>query len=368
MRYKSKQIIISSYDDLKNPVYSGGGAISVHEVAKRFAKDYNVIVLTGTYKGAKQDVIDNVEYRRIGSDKLGHKIGQLVFQLALLKQSLMLKYDLWIESTTPPFTFSLLPLFVKRPIISWVNMLSSYDMQRKYLLNFRFIEQILAKLYRFFIVPTDWVYQEVSVMNKQAVITKIPCGYKSLPLKMNSADKRIQGKYLLFIGRIEVNQKGLDLLIQAIQYTKSKVKLVIAGSGAESEIKSLNSLIERYGLKDRIILVNRVELQDKALLFSKAVATVIPSRFETFSLVALESISYSKPVICFDIPQLSWIPEMYAYKVTPFDVKQLARAIDRLTMLRVTVLPEHSIKPYLRQFTWDSIVSQFETQVFPKLI
>src|SRR5947209_2354 len=107
-------IIISSYDDIKNPVYGGGGAQAVHQLAKKLAARYTVTVLTGTYKKAKNEMVDKVLYKRVGSDIFGHKIGQLLFQYALLRHAKKGNFDIWIESSTPPFTFSLLPLFCKK--------------------------------------------------------------------------------------------------------------------------------------------------------------------------------------------------------------------------------------------------------------
>ncbi len=222
------KIIISSYDDLKNPVYSGGGAYAVHQLAKRLSKKYSVTVVTGSFKKAKNQMIDNVSYVRIGSCVFGHKIGQLIYQFALLKYSRNQKYDLWIESTTPPFTFSLLSKYSKKPVIAWVNMLCGEDMQRKYKLNFRVIEQELCKLYKHIITPTDWVKKEVLKMNKDSEVSTITLGLEKKTAIKNVINNFMLKNYLLFLGRIEVDQKGLDLLIKALFLTRDEIQLVIA--------------------------------------------------------------------------------------------------------------------------------------------
>lgn len=356
-------IIISSFDDLKNPVYAGGGARAVYEVTKRLARQYNVTVLTNTFKGAKNEMRSGVSYIYIGTDIFGPKIGQVLFQLALLKH-LTRPYNIWIESSTPPFTFSLLPLLSKKPVFSWVHMLTAMDMERKYHLKFSYIESFLAKFYKNFIVPTAWVKKEIKKMNKQAKIYEIPSGYEGKVLLKNQIPSK--NEYILFMGRIEVNQKGLDLLLEAYSRTTQEFQLFIAGSGAVSEIKKLNSLISFYGLQKNVKVLGRVSGIKKEKLFREARAVVVPSRFETFGMSALEAISYGKRIICFDIPQLSWIPKKYAIKIKTYDVKKIAIVLERESMTN-TRTDYKETNEFLRRFRWESIVSQFQNQILPTI-
>lgn len=359
-----KKIIISSYDDLKNPVYSGGGAYSVHQLAMRLQEKYEVTVLTGTYKKAKNEKIDKVQYIRLGSDIFGHKIGQLIYQYSLVKYALKNNFDLWIESSTPPFTFSLLPLFSKKPVVAWIHMLCSSDMQRKYKINIRFLEQELCKLYRLIITPTEWVKNEIKSMNKNAEITIIHPGFDPF-IKNNQTEHEIfVDRYLLYLGRIEINQKGLDLLLQAMPYTLINTKLIIAGNGTPKEENKLNKLIYKYGLIKKVKRVGRVSGEYKYNLIKNAKAVIIPSRFETFSLTALEAIMHQKPVICFDIPQLKWIPSKYALKIEPFRLPDLARGIDNIFTSRIKKqINNKDKKEYLEKFDWNNITAQFESHI-----
>lgn len=350
-------ITISSYDDQKNPVYSGGGAHSVHQLAKRLTKKYKVTVLTGTYKNARDEIIDNINYVRIGSDIFGHKIGQIIYQFALFRHARNGNYDIWIESTTPPFTFSLLPLFAHKPVLSWIHMICSYDMQRKYKINFRVFEQELSRYYKYFIAPTDWVKNEIKTMNKHAKIFTITQGFEQEPVRENLNLKSKFGDYILFIGRIEVDQKGLDLLIQALKLSGSSMKLVIAGTGSGKEEKNLDELIKKYRIGNKIIRVGRIQGERKEALFNNSKAVVIPSRFETFSITALEAFMHQKQVICFDIPQLRWIPKNLARKVRPFNINKLAEEI-KLVQSGYPVMKAN--KKFLSQFSWDNTTKSFE--------
>lgn len=361
-KYKKLSIVISSYDDIENPVYAGGGSYAVHELAKGLAQKYKVTVLTGTYKEAKNELIDNVKYARIGSSVLGHKIGHLFFQYALLRYASRNDYDLWIESSTPPFTFSLLPLFSRKPVIIWINMLCCLDMRRKYKIDFEFIEHSLSKLYTHIIVPTDWVFREIKAMNKTAKVFMITQGIDVLKSPQPPFTKVGEnGSYLLYIGRIEVDQKGLDLLLQALSITLEDVRLIIAGTGAKKEEDKLTDLISRYGVTKKVKRVGRVELSGKAILLKKAKAVIVPSRFETFSLSALESIIYQKPVICFDIPQLKWISEKYSVKIRPFSISQLAHSIDGIFSGKIKRrIKKKESAEILKKYNWDNSLQKFE--------
>ncbi len=324
-----KKLIISSYDDIKNPVYAGGGARAIHELALQLKNFYNVTVITGTYPGATNKTIQNVKYIRIGSDVFGNKIGQLVFQISLLSYIYRLPYDVWLESATPPFTFSLLPLLSKKPVICWVTMLCSDDMQRKYKINFSLVEKLLSQLYSFIIVPTPWIEKLTRKLNAHALIKVIEPGIeiKRLP---EHARPRIKPAYILFLGRIEINQKGLDLLLAAVKKSKKDILLYIAGTGAESEETNLTELINTYNLQNSVRVFGRVEGERKQELLQEATALVLPSRFETFGLAALEALSQKKPIVCFDLPQLSWIPNTISWKVKPFSVQQLSILLDNV--------------------------------------
>ena len=63
-----RRIIFSNYDDPKNPFYGGGGARAIHEVARRLAVRHDVKIITGSYPGSRDEMVDGVSYARIGSD------------------------------------------------------------------------------------------------------------------------------------------------------------------------------------------------------------------------------------------------------------------------------------------------------------
>lgn len=326
-KYYKKQIIISNYDDKKNPYYAGGGATAIHEIASRLIKEFTVTVLTGKYPNCRDEKIDGVFYMRIGFSFAGPKLGQIIYQLLLPYFAIAKNYDLWLESFTPPFSTAFLPLFTKKPVIGLAHMLSEGHMNEKYKFPFHLIERVGIKFYKDFIVLSKVAAKHILKINRGANVRIIANG-----VKVNRNIKNKKRNFILYMGRIEHHQKGLDLLLRAYKYVSrnSETKLKIVGSGTKHEERSLARLIAELKLEGKIQVLGRVEGSKKNQLFEVALCTVIPSRFETFSLVALEALSLGSPIVCFDIDGLRWLPSRCVLKVKAFDEKLLGKAIIKL--------------------------------------
>lgn len=353
-REKSR-IVISNYDDRGNPWYAGGGAIAVHEVAKRLASSHEVSIVTGSYPGAKcEEDVDGVKYRRIGIGCLGPWVGQLSYWFWLPLFAMSHSFDVWFDSFTPPFGVSILPLVTTKPVIGLIHMLPGADMWRKYHLPFFLFERIGLRWYRHIIVLSSSMEESIKQYNKRARIYVIPNGI-DIPASYHGDGK----KHILFIGRIEVNQKGLDLLMDAYGAICSKTDypLVIAGSGIESEMRKLRSLIEALPCANRIRLVGRVTGEEKERLFNEAVSVVVSSRFETFSIAALEALAHGVQVVGFDISGLSAFPVDVVSKAHPFSTTDLAKKIlESVTHPK----PEHECRDAVKKYRWEDIAESYK--------
>lgn len=359
-----KKLIFSSYDDIYNPFYAGGGAQSIHQIAKRFTSEFDVTVITGKYRGAKKTIVDHVHYKRIGFSFLGPRIGQLVFSILLPFSVKKEQFDLWIESFTPPFSTACLQLFTKKPVIGLVHMLAAEDMERKYKLPFGTFERFGLKTYKYFITLTNVFLDKIEQSNKEAMITRIPNGVEKEVV--NSSKSPTGKQYLLYLGRIEINQKGLDLLLRSYQKLSrtSDVQLFIAGSGFYREQKKLEELIKTMHLQEKVTLVGKVEGRKKIALLQHATAVVIPSRFETFCNVALEAMAYGKPIIHFTIPGLTWIPRTCSIRVKSFSIQAFYQAMEN-------VVVEKTLRQRLaaggrkevRKYSWDIIFTKYSEVV-----
>lgn len=319
---KTKKIVFSNYDSIGNPYYSGGGARSIYQVASALKNDYEVTVVSGKYPNSKNEYIDGVNYVYIGSSLVGPQIGQIVFSILLPIWSLFKDFDVWFDSLTPPFSASVLPILFGKKVVGLVHMLSGKDMVRKYYLPFDIVEKIGLKFYQKFITTTHEVSNQISNINKKAEIFVIPNAVKKYD---NSTNKR---EHILYIGRIEINQKGLDLLIESYKKIDIvKPPLLIAGSGSKHELKKLTTLIGKDKDSKNISFIGQVEGDAKKRVIQNASCIVVPSRFETFSVVCLESLANGIPLVTFNLENLCWIPKEARYIAKEIDSDSLMHEI-----------------------------------------
>ena len=138
-------------------------------------------------------------------------------------------------------------------------------------------------------------------------------------------------KVILFVGRLE-EVKGVEYLIDAMQYTDAK--LVVAGSGSLEQ--DLRKRAEVYG--DRIEFLGaktHVELSDiypSADVFVMSSVTTQKGAKEGFGLVMLEAMASGVPVVAF---ASGGIPQLVTHDVNGLlceekDVKTLAENINKV--------------------------------------
>jgi D-inositol-3-phosphate glycosyltransferase len=116
---------------------------------------------------------------------------------------------------------------------------------------------------------------------------------------------------LLFVGRIQ-RLKGIEILLTAASELKSAnlgrrpLRLLIVGgqpNGSpqrrpeQREIARLRSLSNRLGLQEIVTFVGAVEQTELPPFYQAADVTVMPSSYESFGLVAAESMACGTPVV-----------------------------------------------------------------------
>ena len=311
-----------------NPYYGGGGAYAVHEIASRLTHEFKVTVITGKYPKSRNEKIDGVFYERIGFSYAGPKLGQFIYQILLPYFAIRKNYNLWLESFTPPISTAFLPLFTRKPVIGLVHNFSEGYMNKKYHLPFHLVERLGIKFYKNFIVLSKGAKDHILKINNKADVGIIPNG-----VEIKSFDNNTKRNFVLYLGRIDFYQKGLDLLLKAYKYISqnSKAKLKIAGSGTKYEEIKLAELIKNIKITDNVQVLGKVSGSRKTQLLRSARCVVVPSRYESFPLVILEALSYGTPIVTFDIDGLKWLPQSCALKVKPNDEKALGKAILKIT-------------------------------------
>jgi D-inositol-3-phosphate glycosyltransferase len=172
---------------------------------------------------------------------------------------------------------------------------------------------------------------------------------------------------VLFAGRIQP-LKGVDVAISALGQLPPSPKpahLVViggpSGSGGPAEVARLTQLTAELGLTSRVHFVPPVARDQLVSFYQAADAVIMPSRSESFCLVAAEAQSCGVPVIAANVGGLPYIVEdgKSGILVDGHDPADYAAAIDRVladaglaAQLSAGAI-EHS-----ERFSWDATVSR----------
>ena len=178
-------------------------------------------------------------------------------------------------------------------------------------------------------------------------------------------------KMILFVGRITY-QKGVEYLIRAFpkileQHPESK--LVIAGSGDMRGY--LEDLAFQLGCRDKIIFLGFVSGEMLKKLYKSADVTVIPSVYEPFGIVALESMASGTPVVASDVGGLSEIiqHEYNGVRVYPKNPDSIAWGVNRVLSdwgFRDWIVKNAKHDAYTK-YSWDAIANS-TVEVYKKVI
>jgi glycosyltransferase involved in cell wall biosynthesis len=318
-----RHVIISSFDSIGNPHYNGGGAAMVDMVASKLAGEFRVTVVTAAHRGPAV-TSEAVRYRRLPISWAGPRAGQLLFHALLPFVARRVPHDLWIENFTPPFSTSFLPLFSRGRVLGLANSLSGEYMSRQYRLPFFLVERLGLRFYRDIVVLNAADGAQVRRLSPSATVHIIPNG-----IPVPRLDERLlgQGEHILFLGRIDVWHKGIDLMLAAYSRSGVSLPLLIAGSGTQREERKLTAMLAATG--GDIRWIGHVAGQRKQELLERSAFVMMPSRAETFGIVALEGMVCGKPVVHFDLPTLCWMDG--DVRIAPYDVDALAGEIRNLT-------------------------------------
>jgi glycosyltransferase involved in cell wall biosynthesis len=358
---KPRPLVFSTFDSPDNPFYGGGGARAVHEIARRLAaRGHQVTVLTGRFPGSKDACRDQVAYRHVGLGGRSPKLSQLVYQACLPFHAARRRYDLWIESLTPPFSAACLQKFTRRPVVALTQVLAGEAMSRRYHLPFDSLERAGLRTYRFAIATSGYLRNRLMQIQPRLHIAVIPNGTDPELVRRDPGPPA--DRHLLFLGRLAIHQKGLDLLLNAYQPARRDLPpLVIAGSGVATDEAWLLHRIQELGLAPRVRLVGRVDGEAKSTWLREAMALVMPSRYEASPLVAVEGFCYRLPVVLYAIPELEDLPDTCCVKVPAFDVPALTAALRALAAdpARRRTLGDQA-RAFSRDFDWDTLADRYE--------
>ncbi len=348
------KILHLDFDDLDNPL-GGGQAKRTFEVNRRLGRRHEITVVTSRYLGAHDGWRDGVRYVRTGTEIFPWNL--LSWFRSLPRIVRQHDADLVVEDFTVPISTAFLPLFTRRPVVAVANLHAKL-LSRKYGFPFFLIERAGCRFYRHFVASTRGVSDQLLRYNPNAIVEIIPCGVDKALFEMDPREE----DFILFLGRIDVYTKGLDLLLRAFGRiaADTDARLTIAGYGRDNA--RLEAMISKMRLRQKVRWVGKISEDEKARLLSQCKFVCVPSRYETFGIVAAEAFACQKPVLAFDIPALREVAVDGCTLLAPaFDIEALAGGMGRL-LADKALRQEMGLRgrEWARQCDWDSIASRQE--------
>ncbi len=171
-------------------------------------------------------------------------------------------------------------------------------------------------------------------------------------------------KILLFVGRIDP-LKGIEQLLKTMPLVKSSdnLRLIVVGGDENSraELGELKKLAAELNIQKSVTFQGMVKQEQLPYYYSAADICVVPSYYESFGLVALESLACGTPVVAADVGDLKKIIRQgeAGYVVADNSPERLAASIrsllSRPSRDRESVL---SIRASVSRFDWSMIAEK----------
>ena len=120
-----------------------------------------------------------------------------------------------------------------------------------------------------------------------------------------------EGPLLLFVGRV-TPLKNPTLAVETLaRLPEARLAVVggLSGAGGEAEMRSMRAASERLGVAERISYVSPKSHRALSSYYRAADAVLIPSRSESFGLVALEAAASGTPVVAASVGGLQTLVE-----------------------------------------------------------
>ena len=344
------------YDHVKNPWVGGGAALRAREIYRRLAQRHDITVVCGKYPGAKDYEEDGVRYRFAGIDMDNYVLSTFSYAWRATRylRAHARGADIVIEDFAPynpVFSF----LWADSPVLQVHQREGSAHFRKYLLLGTPFY---LAELYyhRFFknvFVLSEEIKKNFRIKGNAMVV---PNGFDPALLD----ETRRDSTHILFLGRLHINQKGLDTLDKAMCEVVGDAKLVIAGSGKDEE--KTRRIFDTHIKSGRAEMVGYVTGPRKTMCLANCSFMVMPSRYEGQPLTAIEAAALGKPLVVSDIPELAYAVEAgFGLSFKSNDAKDLAEKMQYL-LDNPSVRAEmgQRAKRYARDFTWDRIAERYE--------
>jgi glycosyltransferase involved in cell wall biosynthesis len=186
-------------------------------------------------------------------------------------------------------------------------------------------------------------------------------------------------KIVLYVGRFDP-RKGIETLVRACAQSEARnrgnLRLLIVGGSCPDRIdglerKRIEQIVQDVGLVQQTLFPGRIEHNLLGVYYAAADVCVIPSYYEPFGSVALESMACGTPVVASAVGGLRFtvVPEQTGLLAPPKNTAAFAKAIDRILADPhwAKYLGMEGLARVHKQFSWIEIVGQLN-ELYQRLL
>jgi D-inositol-3-phosphate glycosyltransferase len=198
-------------------------------------------------------------------------------------------------------------------------------------------------------------------------ISIIPCGvnldlFRPIQKETARCHLGLNGESIIvFVGRI-IPLKGLDNMLKAMARLeeKQRIKLVVIGGDdhSQAEMQRLKNLSRTLRIEESVIFLGAVKQETLPFFYSAADLCAVPSYYESFGLVVLESLACGTPVVATKVGCAESVIRCgeTGYIVADNDPGSLADKISRL-LSTSNRKPDfaHSVRASVAKYSWSNI-------------
>jgi len=323
------RVLHLGYEDPRKPG-AGGGSVRTAAINRRLAREFDIVVACARFPGCEPYTQDGVRYTHLGAGR-GRDVSAATYFAAQWGAVRRYAPDLVVEDFGAPISTWGLPRTTSIPVVGVVQWLFAEDKSRQYHLPFGRIERYGLAAHRTLVAVSDDLGSLLRERNPRADVHVVP---NALPPQAFAIPHEGPREDIRYLGRIEEAQKGLSLLLRAYA---SAVRapggiaqnVLVAGEGPDRG--ALEGLAADLGIADRVHFVGPIAPADRFAWLAAAELVAMPSRYETFGMVAAESMAAHTPVVAFDIDCLrNLVSDDTGRRVPAFDVEAFAAALREL--------------------------------------
>lgn len=230
-------------------------------------------------------------------------------------------------------------------------------------------ERIVAE--KQLIAFSDWIIcgskteqiatKEHFCVNEKKIMICSPGVNHELFAPISNLPSRPKANHLLFAGRID-GIKGLETLIKAMEIIKKmavcdglKLNIIGCENITYNYQQMLKTMVGDLSLEENITFLPKCSGADLMMHYWRASATILPSKYESFGLVALESLACNTPVIVTEkCGVANLVAGICADWVIPVDdPSAIAEIVSRIFAGEFTELVLSSVLPkFTADYTW----------------